>query len=218
MKNVAATLILPIMCLWQIAHAQQVVWDPAVTSTLVLNHQAQQEKLSDIKNNESRIMVAQVFISQKMEQIRAIEQKMHERLKTVSSVVKDGKNIIYASTIAKDIGKYQGQMIEYARGNNALLIVAYQTEKALIERTADLFTYISGALLGGDFNLLDNKQRHDIILHVVNELRAMRGLAYGVARRMRVARRAGIWKTLNPFDVNYPNRDAAIVEDILKSL
>ncbi len=218
MKTKTTILILCLLGAWQVTGAQQIVWDPTVTSTLVLNHRAQQEKLLDIRNNESRIMVAQTFISRKVEQIREIEQKMHERLKTVSTVVKDGKNIVYASAIARDIGKYQGQMIDHAKGNNALLIVAYQTEKALIERTADLFTYISGALVGGDFNLLDNKQRHDIILHVVNELRAMRGLAYGVARRMRIARRAGIWKTLNPFDVNYPNRDAELVEGILKNL
>ena len=58
--------------------------------------------------------------------------------------------------------------------------VAVKTEAALIKRTADLFTYIyTVAIIGGDFNLMNNHGRLDIIKHVVRELRVMRGLAYG---------------------------------------
>jgi len=97
--------------------------------------------------------------------------------------------------------------------------VAVKAEAELITRTAELFTYIyTTAIVGGDFNLMDNKQRLDIIRHVVRELRIMRGIAYGIYRRMSVAKRAGILKTINPFRLNYPNSGAAIVNSLLKEI
>ncbi|MBT28822.1 MAG: plasmid transfer protein [Thalassobius sp.] len=196
-----------------------IVWDPFVMSQLVTQHKAQQAELKKIKKNEGQIFAAQTYISGKMAEIKEIEEKMHTRLKNVTAVVKDAKDIVYATKISKDIGKYQEEMINYARDNPALLAVAYNAEKALVDRTADLFTYVyTNALIGGEINLLDNKQRQEIIEHVVNELRIMRGLAYGVSRKMRMASRTGVLEYLNPFHLKYPDQDLAIVNDILNDL
>ena len=210
-------LILLIQLLaFNIAIAQQLVFDPAVVSTLVLNHTAQQTALKDINNSEVEIATAQKVIAVQMSYIKELEQKMYNSLKNVSVVIMGAKDIIYASRIATDIGIYQQQMLEIATGDPILLAVAVKTEAALIQRTADLFTYIyTVAIIGGDINLMNNKERLDIIKHVVRELRIMRGMAYGIVRRMRVARYAGVMKTLNPFKLNYPNNGAAIVKSLL---
>jgi len=199
-----------------IAGAQQLVFDPAVVSTLVVNHTVQQTALKDIKENEAEIATAQKVIAVQMSYIKDLEQKMYNSLKNVSIVITGAKDIIYASQIAADIGTYQQQMVEIATGDPVLLAVAVKTEAALIKRTADLFTYIyTVAIIGGDFNLMNNKGRLDIIKNVVRELRVMRGLAYGVVRRMRVAKYAGVMKTLNPFGMRYPDNAAAIVQSLL---
>lgn len=195
---------------------QQLVFDPAVVSTLVINHTAQQTALKDIKNSEAEIAAAQKVIAVQMSYIKELEKKMYKSLKNVSIVITGAKDIIYASRIAADIGKYQQQMLEIATGDPVLLAVAVKTEAALVKRTADLFTYIyTVAIIGGDINLMNNKERLDIIKHVVRELRIMRGMAYGIVRRMRVAKYAGVMKTLNPFSLNYPNNGAAIVKSLL---
>ena len=94
-----------------------------------------------------------------------------------------------------------------------------RAEAELVTRTAALFTYIyTTAIVGGDFNLMNNKQRLDIIRHVVNELRIMRGIAYGIYRRMAIARKAGILRAINPFQLNYPNSGAAIVTSLLNEI
>ena len=209
-------LIFIVLLLASTARAQQLVFDPAVVSTLVVNHTAQQEALKDIKENEAEIATAQKVIAVQMSYIKELEQKMYNSLKNVSIVITGAKDIIYASQIAADIGKYQQQMVEIASGDPILLAVAVKTEAALIKRTADLFTYIyTVAIIGGDFNLMNNKGRLDIIKNVVRELRVMRGLAYGVVRKMRVAKYAGVMKTLNPFGMSYPNNGAAIVQSLL---
>jgi hypothetical protein len=212
-------LILIILLIAGSAGAQQLVFDPAVVSTLVVNHTAQQTALKDIKNSETEIAAAQKVIAVQMSYIKELEQKMYNSLRNVSMVITGAKDILYASQIAKDIGTYQKQMVEIATGDPVLLAVAVKTEAALIQRTADLFTYIyTVAVIGGDINLMNNKERLDIIKHVVRELRIMRGMAYGIVRKMRVARYAGVMKTLNPFGLNYPNNGKAIVKSLLDEL
>jgi hypothetical protein len=199
--------------------AQQVVFDPAVLSTLVINHEAQQNVLVDIKEKETAIATAQTTIATQMAVIRELKQKVYNSMRNVSAIVRDSRSIIYAIDIAKDIGEYQGKMISMASGDPVLTVVAVQAEAELISRTGALFTFIyTTAIVGGDFNLMDNKQRLDIIRHVVNELRIMRGIAYGIYRRMTIAKRAGILRTINPFQLNYPNSGAAIVSSLLNEI
>ena len=197
------------------ASAQQLVFDPAVLSALVVNHEAQQTVLKDIKQSEGEISSLQATISFKMAQIQELEAKMYNSLKTVQSIVGQGKNIIYASTIANDIGKYQSQMLDIAQGDPELMLIAAKTELALINRTADLFTYIyQVAVIGTDMNLMNNADRLNLIRHVVDELRIMRGLAYSITRKMRVARYAGLWKSMYP-GRKYPNHSGAIINSLL---
>lgn len=198
------------------SQAQQVVFDPAVVSTLVVNHTAQQSALSDIKDSEGQIASVQKAISYEMAQIHLLEKKMYNSLKSVQSIVGQSKNIIYASNIAKDIGVYQGQMIETAKGDPELMLIAAKTELELINRTSDLFTYIyQVAVIGTDVNLMSNSDRLDLIRHVVDELRIMRGLAFGINRKMRVAKYAGLWKAMNPLGLRYPNNSKAIAQSLI---
>lgn len=195
---------------------QQLVFDPTVVSTLVINHTAQQAALSDIKDNEGEIATLQKTITLKMVQIENLQSKMYNSLKSVQSIIGQSKNIIYASAIAKDIGKYQNQMIETAKGDPELMIIAAKTEVELINRTADLFTYIyQVAVVGTDMNLMSNADRLSLIRHVVDELRVMRGLAYGINRKMRLAKYAGLWRAMNPMGLRYPNNSQAIIKSLV---
>lgn len=198
------------------SQAQQLVFDPAVVSTLVVNHTAQQEALNDIKEKEAEILGVQRTITLKMGQIRELEQKMYNSLRSVQSIIGQSKNIVYASSIAQDIGRYQGQMIAIAQGDPELVLIAAKTELELVNRTADLFTYIyQVAVVGTDVNLMTNADRLSLIRHVVDELRMMRGLSYSITRRMRVAKHAGLMKTMNPLGLKYPNNSQAIINSLM---
>ena len=200
-------------------NAQQIVIDPAMITTLVVNHTEQQGVLKDIKSAENNIRNFQILIQEKMRQIENLQEKTYKYLSTVNSVVKNGKDIIYASQIAQDIYKYQSQAIKYAADDPKLVLVAVKTESELISRTADLFLYIYNiALAGGEKNLLDNKQRIDLCIHVVNELRDMRGLAYSVYRQMKTAQRTGVLRSLSPGTFRYINNSKRNIDKILKDI
>ena len=198
------------------SQAQQLVFDPAVVSTLVVNHTAQQAALNDIKEKETEILAAEHAITYKMIQIKELEEKMYNSLKSVQSIIGQSKNIVYASSIAQDIGKYQGQMMEIAQGDPELMLIAAKTELELVNRTSDLFTYIyQVAVVGTDVNLMSNADRLSLIRHVVDELRMMRGLSYSIVRRMRVAKHAGLVKSINPLGLKYPDNSAAIINSLM---
>ncbi|RDV11887.1 plasmid transfer protein [Pontibacter diazotrophicus] len=202
---------------WTASQAQQLVFDPAVVSTLVVNHTAQQEALKDIKDSEGKIFAAQQAITVKMAQIKELEEKMYNSLKSVQSIVGQSKNIVYASSIAQDIGKYQAQMMDIAQGDPELLLIAAKTELALVNRSADLFAYIyQVAVIGTDVNLMSNADRLNLIRHVVDELRVMRGLSYSITQKMRVAKHAGLIRTMNPLGLKYPDNSQAIIQSLME--
>ncbi|UZR99619.1 plasmid transfer protein [Chondrinema litorale] len=197
--------------------SQQAVVDFGVITTLVTNHKAQQTVLKKIKKSEGEIATAQKTIAVQMSAIKEIEEKMYKSLTNVAYLVKTVKELTYANEIAKDIGKYQSEMISMAGEDPELMLVAVKAEAALINRTKDLLEYILFSLAGGDANMMNHKERMDIMRYVVTELRIMRGIAYGVYRRMRVAQIAGVMKVLNPFG-SYVNNGKAIAQTILKDL
>jgi hypothetical protein len=194
--------------------AQQVVWDPAVQTTLIVNHLAQNSELKEIKSNETKIASAQSVIALKMEQIRAIEEKVYKSLKNATIVIQNVKDIAYAYEISKDIGKYQKEMAELAKQKPELLIVAVKTEVALLDKGADLLNYIIVATTATDANLMNNEQRIRIIKHVVDELRIMRGMAYSIARQMRYVAMNGFISNMDFLGFRY-QRNAKLVKQIL---
>lgn len=218
MKN--KMLLLMILFVGLKMSAQQIVVDPTVVGTLWANHSVQNGTLNNIKSEQNGIKRLQTTINLKLIQIKALQEKTYNSLARVQSVVRQGKNIIYASKIAADIGRYQGEMLDNGRGNPVLYAVALKTELALINRTFDLFTYINTAVRGGDVNLMSNIDRMKIINHVVDELRRMRGLAYSINRKMRTAKYSGTFKALlqefniSLFGLNKINR-LGIVRDVM---
>lgn len=199
--------------------AQSLVLDPALITTLTVAHAEQHETLKDIKKAENQISSFQVLIQAEMNRINALQEKTYKYLSTVNAVVKNGKDIVYASTIAKDIAKYQKQAAQIAKDEPELLLVVAKTEYELIARSADLLLHIYNvALADGEKNLLDNKQRIDLCIHVVNELRAMRGSAYSVMRQLKSAKRNGVLKSLTPKTFRYINSCDRKVDQILNDL
>jgi hypothetical protein len=196
-------------------NAQQIVWDPIVQTTMIVNHLEQNSQLKEIKSNETKIASAQSVIALKMEQIRAIEEKVYRSLKSATIVIQNVKDIAYAYEISNDIGKYQKQMVELARQRPELLIVAAKTEVALLDKGADLLNYIIVATTATDVNLMNNEQRIRIIKHVVDELRIMRGMAYSIVRQMRYVAMNGFINNLDFLGFRY-QRNARLVKDILK--
>lgn len=219
MKRYCFLLILVVFFGRNTTNAQMIVSDPGFVATLLGVHIEQQQMFKDIHESQTEIRNYQILIDDRMRQINKLQEKTYDYLSKVNSVVKTGKDIIYASDIVIDIGKYQNQAREAAKGEPELLLVVAKTEYELISRSVDLMLYIYNmALKGGEQNLLDNKQRIDLVTHVVSELRIMRGLAYSISRQVRTAKRNGVLKTLNPRTFRYITNNQKIVDRLINDI
>ena len=111
--------------------AQSIVIDPVMIGTLVYSHQEQQGVLKDIQSEETKIRNFQILIQQKMNQIQSLQEKTYNYLSTVNAVVKNGKDIIYASTLARDIAKYQSEAAKYAGNPSSAGISSRRPDNSL---------------------------------------------------------------------------------------
>lgn len=165
----------------------------------------------EIKKYQETIMAKTVVI-------RGIEELMYNSLFEVSAVIKDGKNVASAALLIEEIGAYQADILENAKQSPELNLIAIKTQAALLTRSADLVTYIyDNALVGGDENLLSSKQRMELIRYTLKELRILRGIAFEVSMRMTIGSRAEAIKSVNLFDLEYPDNDEEILEQVLKN-
>ena len=209
-------LILIFVSINSISFAQKAVFDISCVETLIANHKVQHTSFTNMKNREIEMSALQRQIASKMTQIEYFQSVFYNSLKSVEAIVKTGKDIIYCTDIAKDIGKYQKKMLELAADQPSLVLVAAKTELELVNRTSDLTQFIYQTIIvGTDVNLMDNKQRLDLLKHVILELRQMRGLAYSVCRQMKTARRNGVMETLAPGFFRYKDNRSKIVKDVL---
>lgn len=195
-------------------NAQTIVWDPAVQTQLIVNHLVQNGNLEDIKTNEQKIATAQSIIALKMEQIKAIEEKVYKSLKDVQIVIQNVKDIGYAYEISKDIGKYQKEMVVLAKKDPELILVATQAEIELLNKGIDLLQYIFVAVTATDANLMNNAQRVNLIRNIIDQLRIMRGMSYSIVRQMRYVAMNGILNAFNPLGFQFA-RDKKLVKEIL---
>ncbi len=197
--------------------SQITVFDRKLVEAIAANHIATMSQLSPIQSNLEEVSATRKIIAEKIIAIQLLKQKYYEHMEIVADTIRDGKNIRHAYDIVQDIGKYQQEMVAYAQDNPALLVIAFDNEAALVSRSADLLTYIFDvAIKGGDENLMTGKQRIELIRHIIHELRIIRGIAYGVLRKMSIAARTGVLNSLNPYHLNYPDKDEFLVGKILE--
>ncbi|MCG8226383.1 hypothetical protein [Tenacibaculum finnmarkense] len=178
------------------SYAQTVVTDPGLYGILIANNRVHKGALSSIKSEQTKIRTLKTKITLLTANINRIQTKVLESLTKVQSVVRDGKNVINAGLIAKDIGNYQAMAFEIAKEDPTLVLIAYKMEYALTQRTFDLGTFIVSALKGGEGNMMSNMERTKIINRVVDELKSMRGIVYGIWIRMKYARLGNKWKAI----------------------
>ncbi|MFL0137687.1 hypothetical protein [Tenacibaculum maritimum] len=179
-----------------INYSQSIVIDPGLYATLIANNTVQKGALSSIKKEQNQIKGLKAKITVLTANINRIQGKVLNSLTKVKSIVSNGKNVINASLIAKDVGEYQAKAFNIARDDATLVLIAYKMEYALSQRTLDLGTFIISALRGGEGNMMTNMERTKIINRVVDELKEMRGIAYGIWIRMKYARLGNKWKEI----------------------
>ncbi len=177
--------------------SQEAVVDIATSTAIGANTLAVTGSLDKIKDTQDEIKYAQTSMAYFLKFIQETDKKIYKSLKTVQSLVLQGKNIALCGSVGKDIYKYLNNAVEIAKDDPSLLPFAIKSSKELTNRIIDLGFYVTKvAKKGGDKNLMSNMDRQEIIRHVLNELRIMRGIAFGIERHMYYAQYGNRLKNL----------------------
>lgn len=141
-----------------------------------------------IIKNEKQMIILQDSINEWLLDIKKIEQRNVDYLSEKQSHAVDIEDLEYITRILNDITNYQTKSAELVKDNPALTKVAQDMERQLILRGASIIKEIAGlAKKDGTLNMLNNKERNNIIINVFEELRTMRLVASDLYRQLEIA-------------------------------
>lgn len=155
-------------------------------------HQNQFTHIMKMNENETAIAAAQRIILEQTAKVEEIERKLYNSLKEVDVVIRQGRAIIRAGEYTEKIINYIYQIDTIVIGQPALILIANRTERALYERMTGLAEYLTISITGGNVNLMNSRERTNLINHVNSELAIMCGMCYSIKRQMLSAKRKGI--------------------------
>ncbi len=206
-----------IISLQGLIKAQEVVFDPTLAGTIVAQTGMYSMQFNDIKNQQMQINNMQIVNNMILENMKKLEEKMQKALTNVAGVVQNVKDIQYCYKLAQDINTLIQKTTQIAGNDPELLILAGEVTGEVTNRVYGLLSYIGVATLGGEKNMLNNKERIDFIIHVKKELELIKGNIWRINQIMEAAKRNGFWQTLSPQTWQFVNNGQQYVNDIINN-
>lgn len=196
----------------------QVYVDPTTSAAILSTGSAHNRALDKTNEQLTLIQRGQLAVTGQLTVANDLQNKIYIGLTEVSGAVKSLMGVKQASDYVIKIYDNVRKTIEVAQDDPVLLLFAERNARDFQARAVELSATISGfALQGGKTNMMDAGERAKIIKYVVDELRLLNGLAYGMHRSMYYARMNGILRSLNPWQT-WVNRDAQIAKEVIRDM
>ncbi|WEA01728.1 hypothetical protein [Mucilaginibacter sp. SJ] len=212
MKAIITFLLLLIL---QMAGAQTLTVDPAVSGAIVADGALINGQLNTTNNRLDLIQKGQLAVSGQLVLVNNLQNRIYQGLSQVASVINNLSTIKEIADCGIDIVKDVQAAVTMARSNPVLLLFAergardFQTRATAL--AADVSTFI---LQGGTQNLMDSGERGKLLNHIASEMHILGGLAYGMNRSIYWAKMNGILRSLNPW-AEWQNQDVRIANEVL---
>ncbi|MCC8407711.1 hypothetical protein LJ707_02140 [Mucilaginibacter sp. UR6-1] len=205
---------------WLLARAcfaQKLVVDPAVTGAIAVNAGIINGQLNTTNNRLDLIQKGQLAVSGQLLIVNNLQSKIYNGLSQVAAVISSLNTIKEIAECGSDIVSDVESSVRIARSNPVLLLFAEQGARDFQTRAYMLAADVSSFVLkGGTNNLMDSGERGKLLNHIAEEMRILRGIAYGMNRAMYWARLNGIFRSLNPW-AEWQNTDVRIANDVLSN-
>lgn len=165
--------------------------------------------LEQIRKNTDDIAINLASVS-------LVQTMIHRSLTEVNEALKDAIQVKQIAYLINDIYRYSGEAIELAKGNPELMLFAEASTQQLKYRGIKILAEVSSVVLQQKEDVLMNYNvRDELIRKVLDELRIMNALIYGIRQNMYWAKARGVIKSINPYR-QYIDKDLAIMDDILR--
>ena len=203
MKKIIISLVTTLTISFNCLSQGNLVYDQTCIGSLTANHAVQLSMLRLFEDSQKKISEYNEQISIKVIQVEIIRDKLFKSLKDVNGIINSGKDIEMILDICEDIKKYQNRMINDAMEVPEVAITVAKCELQLVNRTLIILEHMDMALTGEDTNLMDKRQRMEVLSTLIDELRLMRGLAYSTSRQVRTVKMESIMKNLDVENFRY---------------
>ena len=144
-----------------------------IISTAIL----EQGHLDDIESDQERILISSAVIALETAALAAVEKKLLDGLSEVDDIVNSAKIILKIYKYTEDIFAWQEKTFEVVKEKPELLSIATEQEIKLIREVAYLLNDLIIATKKSETNLLNNKNRLDIMRMVLSEILELRDSA-----------------------------------------
>ncbi|WPU99099.1 hypothetical protein SNE26_24100 [Mucilaginibacter sp. cycad4] len=199
----------------RVASAQQLVVDPAVSAAIAMNTSTINGQLNNTNNKLDLIQKGQLAVSGQLLVVNSMQNKIYQGLSQVASVINNLNTVREIAECGADIVSDVQASVKLAKSDPMLLLFAEQGARDFQVRAAALAADVSAFVLkGGNGNLMDSGERGKLLNHIAEEMRILRGIAYGMDRAMYWAKINGIFRSLNPW-AEWQNQDIRIANDVL---
>jgi hypothetical protein len=197
------------------AFAQELVVDPVTSGAIVVSAATMNSQLGKTNDKLNLIQEGQLAVTGQLVIVNDLQNKIYKGLSQVALVIKNITTIKEIADCGSDIVTDVGKAATLAKSDPVLLLFAEQGARDFETRAATLATDVSAFVLkGGGSNLMDSGERGKLLNHIANELRILRGIAYGMERAMYWARINGVFRSLNPWSA-WQNQDVRIANDVI---
>ncbi|MFC4143536.1 hypothetical protein ACFSNA_02510 [Pedobacter mendelii] len=158
-------------------------------------------RLSDIDLNLSAVVTVQSIILSSLSQV-------DQGLKSALAVRQIG-------SLVAEIAMESNEMIEMAKSDPHLLLLAEAVSQQLRDRGINLFSEVSTFVLKeGENVLMDFEKRDALLKKIALELRVISALVFSMKKSMYWAKTNGLLRSLNPYQ-GFINQDLRLGNDIL---
>lgn len=163
----------------------------------------EQGYLDDIESDQERILISSAVIALESSALAAVEKKLIDGISEVDQVISEAKIILKIYRYAEDIFAWQEKTFEIVKENPELISIATQHEIKLIREVAYLMNDLIIAIKESETNLLNNKNRLDIMSLVSNEILELRDSAQRFYYLLKGASYMDILEQLGINNVNF---------------
>jgi hypothetical protein len=209
-------ILIAFLLLLKDSYGQRVVFDKghldivnSNAATRLAGELSYHASLEQIRKNTDDIAINLASVS-------LVQTMIHRSLTEVNEALKDAIQVKQMAYLINDIYRYSGEAIELAKGNPELMLFAEASTQQLKYRGIKILAEVSSVVLQQKEDVLMNYNvRDELIRKVLDELRIMNALIYGIRQNMYWAKARGVIKSINPYR-QYIDKDLAILDDILR--
>lgn len=216
-KFIARSLFLSMFLTLSYGHsfAQTLTVDPLVSGAIAINAGVINGQLNTTNNKLDLIQKGQLAVTGQLVIVNNLQNKIYQGLSQVASVINNLNTVKEIAQCGVDIIGDVEESVRLAKSNPALLLFAERGARDFQTRAATISAEVSTFVLqGGTKNLMDSGERGKLLNHIADEMRILRGIAYGMSRAMYWAKINGILRSLNPW-AEWQNQDVRIANDVL---